>query len=1101
MSRDDPAGWLARGQAHRAGGRPVEALLCFERAAKLAPADAQAHFLLGEAHWQLGAVDDARAAWRKATDADPAHRPARLALAEAALALGDLPAAADTVAAALARAPQDAHAGWLELVCALAQGDATRWEALGERLAAGPGVLASPHVAAALAPRLDGGGVPTRAWVALAAHAGTLGLPLLAPLARAAFAPDAGALLVERRSALTAAALARPVLPPEVDVLRVVALAAAGTEDATVLAARYAQACAALVPSAPPLLWPLRTAGAPLRVVALLDAAAAALPALAEAARAVPGSAWQIVILNDNLGPLPPALAGAETVVAAPGEPALAARLAARDPDVLVDCAGLAAPAGPLLAQRPARRLWALPGAAPPQRPPLVDDVVAAGALGARLAALAAEVATGPSCALEAAALAARFAAALRSHQAGELPAARAAYEALLALQPAHAATLHAYGALRAGEGEHAQALALLRRAVDAAPSFVEARASLVRAARDAGDAAAAQAAVDEGLARDAGVATLWRLQGELALARDDLAAAGEALGRALALAPRDPEVHYNLGVAQLRAGHAQEAARAWQRALVFDPGFADAHYNLGVLLQRAGRGDAALGAYRAVLARDPRRAAAYRAMGEVLYAEGRLDAWLANFGRFEAQCPDALPLAVYALEACQYAADFERLEHYLAGLAKERYRARDATELVDALEQLQYLLLFFDVDQEILFRFARTYDHTAPQVYGTPLPRPAARRPGKLRIGYLSADLRNHVMGKMMWEAVRHHDRARFALHFYSLSTVRDAWTERYAGLADRYTVIAGLDERAAARRIAEDDLDLLVDLSGHTKGGKPGILAQKPARVQIAHVASAGSVGLSAVDFKLTDKRADLPAAQEWMVERLLAMEGCVYPFRRVAPAVAHPYHRAALGIPSDAVVIGAFVTPMKLSRRCLGLWREVLARVPRARLAFSPAHPAHRPAYERLAAAAGIAGERLLFLPQGRDDAENQARYAVVDFVLDPMPFGGVNGVIEPLDAGVPVVALLGRKHGERSAASILAALGVTQTVADGGRDYVDLAVRLAEDAAFARSVREAIAAGLASSPLVDGPAHTRHLEDAYLAALREKAPGVVEDAARG
>ena len=179
---------------------------------------------------------------------------------------------------------------------------------------------------------------------------------------------------------------------------------------------------------------------------------------------------------------------------------------------------------------------------------------------------------------------------------------------------------------------------------------------------------------------------------------------------------------------------------------------------------------------------------------------------------------------------------------------------------------------------------------------------------------------------------------------------------------------------------------------------------------------------------------------------------MDGCVYPYRHVEPAATHPFTRQALGLAPDAIVIGAFVTPMKLSRRCLVLWRDVLARVPRARLAFSPAHPALRPVFERFCTTAGIARERLLFVPQGRDDAENQARYALVDFVLDPMPFGGVNGTLEPLDVGVPVVTLVGERHGERSAYSILANLGVTTTVGETGREYVDIAVRLAEDAAF-------------------------------------------------
>jgi len=186
------------------------------------------------------------------------------------------------------------------------------------------------------------------------------------------------------------------------------------------------------------------------------------------------------------------------------------------------------------------------------------------------------------------------------------------------------------------------------------------------------------------------------------------------------------------------------------------------------------------------------------------------------------------------------------------------------------------------------------------------------------------------------------------------------------------------------------------------------------------------------------------------------------------------------------------------MKLSRRCLALWRDVLARIPSARLAFSPLDPAQRPLYVRLAAAGGIAAERLVFVPQGADDAANQARYRLVDFVLDPMPYGGANGTLEALDMGVPVVTLAGRRHGERTSYSMLANLGVTQTVADSGKHYVDVAVRLATDAAFMRDVRAAIRAGLAASPLTDMVAHARHLEDAYREALRLRAPQALADA---
>jgi predicted O-linked N-acetylglucosamine transferase (SPINDLY family) len=198
-------------------------------------------------------------------------------------------------------------------------------------------------------------------------------------------------------------------------------------------------------------------------------------------------------------------------------------------------------------------------------------------------------------------------------------------------------------------------------------------------------------------------------------------------------------------------------------------------------------------------------------------------------------------------------------------------------------------------------------------------------------------------------------------------------------------------------------------------------------------------------------------------------------------------HAFHREALGIAADAVVVGAFVNPLKLSRRTMALWKEILDRVPRARIAFSPTAPWLRDAYPRILAAAGIDPARAIVLPQGRDEAEGLARYTLVDFVLDPAPFGNVNGTLEPLNLGVPVVTLCGRVHGERTGYSILSNLSVTSTIANTGREYVAIAVRLAEDADFRDGVRREIAARLADSPLFDMRGYARRLEAAYREAM--------------
>jgi len=136
------------------------------------------------------------------------------------------------------------------------------------------------------------------------------------------------------------------------------------------------------------------------------------------------------------------------------------------------------------------------------------------------------------------------------------------------------------------------------------------------------------------------------------------------------------------------------------------------------------------------------------------------------------------------------------------------------------------------------------------------------------------------------------------------------------------------------------------------------------------------------------------------------------------------------------------------------------------------------------------AGIDASRVVFIPAAADESANQARYSVVDICLDPFPYGGANGTLEALDMGVPVVTLCGKRHGERSSFSILKNLGVAETIAQSGQEYVEIVSRLATDRLFYAAVKEKIVTGLAQSPLVDMDGHTRNLEAVYIQALSEK-----------
>jgi tetratricopeptide (TPR) repeat protein len=1073
------AQWLARGRDHQYGGRAVDAMLCFRRALREAPENSDARFHLGEVLWQLGRLPDAIAVWKDAAQRAPQLKPSHQALAEALLGTGEPAAASEAAARVIALEPDNPQAGTIIAIGRLWKGDSTAMVSICDAIARHWEVLLSTAIGGSLALAIDR--EPERetnatiidtvlAAVSDGTRVAAMPASLFAlALERLAKRPDVAD---DSRRIWVDAALGRPWAVRDHDAVRRVAFAIAGfaPRESAELAQYYAAMCLHVERGGAPILWPRRTAGKRLRVVVLSGEGDVASSAQASIG-ALPTERFDV------------------TIIAPAAENARA--IGCRDADVLVDLAGLASPVGVLLAARPARSRMTIASLRTHNRAPLVDSIADdADDLLAALATAQASLVDRDD-GLDAAATATLWTQAVDAHRGGDRVAACSHYRRFLETQPDFAPARYLLGVALREDGDIDAARQQFAAALGAAPGYVAPRVDAIRAAIDVGDSTMAKI-LAAGVPIDGAPASLLRAQGSARLAVHDGAGAVVCFERALAHEPIDGETHYNHGVALQMERRFGDAARAYQRALACDPNLVAADFNLGTIFAEQGNRDAAIAAFGAVLTRDPHHVAAYKNRGEQLFAAGRIDDWLANFRQFEANCPDALPLAVQALEACQYSGDFDGVERYLAGLRNERIKSHDVRELVSSLEELLYLLLYFDVEPELLQRFAETYDHAARTVYGIPLPRVGERRPGKIRVGYLSADLRNHVMGKMIFQAIRHHDRNRFEIAFYSTSTQRDEWTERFEAAGDRFEVVAMLGEREAAERIAGADLDLLVDLSTHTKGARPGIVALKPARVQITHVASAGTLGLSSVDFKLTDRYADVDENQRYQVETLLPMAGCVYPYRHVEVANLAPLRREAFGIAQDAVVIGTFVSGLKLSRRCLALWRQVLERIPRARLAFSPVNAALAPLYARLAGAAGIDAHRIVFIPQAATDSANQARYTLVDFVLDPMPYGGVNGTLEALDMGVPVVTLVGKRHAERTSYSILSNLGVTKTIAHSGSEYVQIATRLADDRTFMAEVRAAIRTGLSRSALTDMKAHTRNLEAAYLEALRRRAP---------
>jgi len=331
------------------------------------------------------------------------------------------------------------------------------------------------------------------------------------------------------------------------------------------------------------------------------------------------------------------------------------------------------------------------------------------------------------------------------------------------------------------------------------------------------------------------------------------------------------------------------------------------------------------------------------------------------------------------------------------------------------------------------------------------------------------------------MQPVLEHHDRAAFELFCYSSGSKADAYTEQVRRSVDHWIDARDLSDDALAERIHADGIDILVDLTGHTQKSRLGAIAQRPAPVQATWLGYLNTTGLTRMDWRITDRRSDPPElAQPLHTERLAFLpesQWCYRPFAVVPVADSAPVER------SGHVTFGSFNNAPKITDQVARRWGQVLARTPGARLrvadvASERKRAAIRAAIER----EGVAPERVEFVPR----VQLQAYYASfgdVDIALDTHPYGGGTTTLDALWMGVPVVAARGATPVSRSAAGLLAALGLDDWIAASTDDYVDVAVRQAADVSRIAALRRSLRATLQASPLMDEKRFVRDLEALY------------------
>ncbi|MET0204774.1 MAG: tetratricopeptide repeat protein [Casimicrobiaceae bacterium] len=546
-----------------------------------------------------------------------------------------------------------------------------------------------------------------------------------------------------------------------------------------------------------------------------------------------------------------------------------------------------------------------------------------------------------------------------------------------------------------------------------------------------------------------------------------------------------------NLGVAVLMQGRAAEAAEILQRAVSMRPGYAAALHNLGAALTELERFDEAERVTRESLALNDRDPAAHSNLGTLLMRRHD-EAALACFDRALAIDPTFVDAHVH--RATLFTSQGLRADAVMA----LRRAITLAPAMLPVWSNLLLTLLYSDhVSAEEILVWHRRFDTALGMTSTGSAPMVAPQRralapAARLRVGFLSPDLRQHPVGIFIEQLLEHHDRSQIEVVCYHDSVVDDEVSARLAAHAAKWVKTSRLNENELAERIAGDGLDVLIELAGHT-GLRLRALARRLAPVQATWIGYPSTTGLSAIDVRLTDARADPPAHEALHSERLVRLPHSYYCYR--------PPDDAPLPAPLPAlarageVTFGSFNIVAKITPTTLDLWAGVLRAAPRSRLLLKATAIAYRSVRERLLAelgARGVDAGRITFREwqtQGHLEA-----YGEVDIALDTWPFNGATTTCEALWMGVPVVTVAGDRPQARMGASILTAAGCADWIATEPAGLVAIAERLAGDLDALQAIRGSLRAKLSASPLLDGRGFARAFEQAMRAIVSHPVPAI-------
>ncbi|MBF2073360.1 MAG: TIGR03032 family protein [Synechococcales cyanobacterium C42_A2020_086] len=673
--------------------------------------------------------------------------------------------------------------------------------------------------------------------------------------------------------------------------------------------------------------------------------------------------------------------------------------------------------------------------------------------------------------------------------QQGQIQLALDHIERAIALDP-QVAEFHSHaGVIRCSLGDLETGLVCYQQALALQPDSLPTRYNLGLALQKAGRWEDAMQVYLLLIAQQPTYAAAHYQLGNVCQQQHNLSAAIAHYRQAIQLQPQLAEAWYNLGVALQSLGEWLPAQDAYQQALQLNPQYVEAHNGLGTLYEKQGQVTTALHHYQQALALQPDYLPALANLGTVQLRLDQLPAAESTYRSLLQRDPDSMVALDSLVKLRLRTGNWTDLSTWTDRLRQRVQQALQQQETM-RVSPLNTLYLPFSAaeQQAIAASYAQEIQRRMAAV--PPLPPAVSASPRPLRLGYVSGDFRCHAVGQLILHLFELHDRQNFVVFAYSLGP-EDGSSERQKLRADCdvFRDFQGWSPAAMATQIRQDQIDILIDLTGYTDYACPELFALRPAPVQVNYLGYPGTLGADYIDYIITDAVITPPELAGSLSERCLYLPHTYqlnsYRYTDAPPLLMAEQQaelRATYELPTNAVIFCCFNKSQKIEPIIFAAWMRILSQVPSSVLWLLSDRPETATHLRATAASHGIDPQRLIFAPR-LPKAEHLQRQACADLFLDTLYYNAHVTGSDALWSGVPLLTVLGQTFASRVAASLLTAAGLPELIAPSLAAYEQHAVYLATHPAELHALRQRLADQRLHCPLFDTERTVRHLEAGY------------------